>query len=113
MSEHATAEIMDRATLNALKEAGSDLSKPHLIEHLLFLPSEIAGRDAAAVLVDRGYNVELHPPEDDWHPDFWQLQATKSIVPTWSNIREMRRQIEDVTGPSGGDYDGWGAQGVK
>jgi hypothetical protein len=53
----------DTEILEQLRQAASDLTKEHNVDHFVYFPTEDAARAAAAALVDRAYRVEVSSNE--------------------------------------------------
>jgi hypothetical protein len=68
----------DALVLAQLKEAGSDLSKPHSIEFFLYLPTQDAAEKAADQIRRNGFDVKIDRPAES---PTWLCLATKSMVP--------------------------------
>ena len=98
----------DAKTLKALAEAGSDLAKPHDINHWLYFSSESDARAAAKELDASGYaidSVALSPDSTQW-----RVLALKTIVPTLAEVGRTSAYLEDLAQRHHGDYDGWETQ---
>ena len=105
-----TLSVEDRAVLEQLRQAGSDLSRPHPIDHYLYFPKEDAARSAANVLRGEGYRVDVRVGADEVN---WLALASHSIVPTPQTIAETTARMEKLAASLGGEYDGWQAAVVK
>jgi hypothetical protein len=103
-AEHRTAaSAPDRAVLDQLQRAGSDLSQPHPIEFFLHLPSEAAASPLGEHLASNGFVVRVQPSQG-----FWTLVATKRMVPAESALVALRSELSQRAAAAGGSYDGWG-----
>jgi hypothetical protein len=98
----------DAKTLKALAEAGSDLKKPHEINHWLYFSSEADARAAAADLSAAGFSIESVALSTDSKQ--WRVLALKTIVPTLANVENTSSYLERLAQRHRGDYDGWETQ---
>lgn len=96
----------DAKVLKALQEAGSDLSKPHKIDHWLYLPTKQGAKFAAADLTSGGFAVASIQKRKA----HWRILATKIMVPSPKNVAEASARLEAVAARYGGEYDGWETQ---
>lgn len=99
----------DEQVLGQLREAGSNLSKPHEINYWLYFPDEKAARAAAGALKAKGFSglsVEEGKKE-------WRLKAIKVMVPTSKAVAETTALMESIAASNQGDYDGWETQVVE
>ena len=104
------AAAADAQVLRQLKEAGSDLTKPHAVEFFLYLPTEIGARAAAEELTARSYDTKIDQAATG---DQWLCLATRSFVPTQEAIDATRAEFEALATRLAGEYDGWGTPVVK
>lgn len=98
----------DAKTLKALAEAGSVLTKPHVIDHWIFFQDESGARAAAKDLVAAGFVVVSldKDPEDSE----WRLLARKKMVPRLKDVERTSEFFEELARRNRGDYDGWETQ---
>lgn len=96
-SVRAIANDPDVEVLNELKRAGTDLSNPHAIDFCLYFPNEVAARDAAAQLLNRGFAISLFRSSGLSHPArcllrFFPLHAmiSRTTRPLTSVNRSLR-----------------------
>ena len=95
---------LDQLVLNHLQKAGSDLSKPHVIDCYLYFPTQAAANEAAARLRERGFRVEVRPAAKGAD---WLCLATTTMIPRLSDLHEIRRKCNDLAVSLKGEYDGW------
>lgn len=98
----------DAETLKALAEAGSDLTKSHLIDHWIFFQDESGARAAAKDLVSSGFvlvSLDKDPENSEW-----RLLARKEMVPHLKDIEKTSAFFEVLARRNNGDYDGWETQ---
>jgi regulator of RNase E activity RraB len=101
----AEAELPDRQVIAQLRQAGSDLSRPHPIEFFLYFPDEAAASAAAAELAGQGFGQRI---ERAARGPAWLLFLTRSMPPEEARLVALRRELEAVAARHGGEYDGWG-----
>ncbi len=94
----------DRVVLQQLREAGSDLSKPHQIEFCLYFPTEEAAGKAAEKLEAEGFDGELRRAPDLTR---WMCLVYQQMVPELSKITAGKRRLAKLAQEFGGEYDGW------
>jgi hypothetical protein len=100
----------DSQALNALRDAGSDLSKPHLIEFYLYFPAQTDANDVAVQLREEGLDVTVRLGADDVN---WLVLAQRTMVPEQRLLQEFRSKFEALADSLGGEYDGWEAMVVR
>jgi regulator of RNase E activity RraB len=101
---------LDQEVLDQLRQAGSNLAKPHTVEFFLYFPTEQAAIDAAKEIqpeVD-GLKVNLGADETNW-----LCFGVKSMVPRPDDLRRLRKCFNQIANKHNGDYDGWGTEVVK
>jgi regulator of RNase E activity RraB len=96
----------DKSVIEQLREAGSDLSKPHPIEFFLYLPNEDAARRVAEKVAALGFAVGVEVTATG---DQWLVQARKTMVPDEAELVRLHQVFDDLVAPENGEYDGWGA----
>ncbi|MBX3026170.1 ribonuclease E inhibitor RraB [bacterium] len=109
-SEADLVEAPDAAALLELRDAGSDLSRPHAIAFLLFLPSEASAARVARTLRERGFAVEV---KESVGGGQWQARGTRMMVPDQVELLRLRRELDALAQGEGGEYGGWRAPVVR
>ena len=104
------SDAPDAAALAELREAGSDLSRPHAIAFLLFLPDEGAAARVARSLRERGFAVEV---KESVGGEQWQARGTRMMVPDEAELTRLREELDALARAEGGEYGGWRAPVVK
>jgi regulator of RNase E activity RraB len=94
----------DRVVLQQLREAGSDLNKPHQIEFYLYFPTEEAAGKAAEKLEAEGFEGEMRRAPDLTR---WMCLVHQQMVPELSKIAALKRRLAKLAQEFGGEYDGW------
>jgi hypothetical protein len=95
----------DGQVIEQLRQAGSDLSKPHEVEFFLYFPTQAGAEDAAAEVTKNGFTAELQPRRGE----DWPLQLTKRLKPTEEGMLVIRAELSSIAAKHGGEYDGWGS----
>jgi hypothetical protein len=110
LSESELVDAPDAAMLIDLRDAGSDLTRPHAIAFLLFLPDEAAAARAARALRERGFAVELRQNVGGGQ---WQARGTRMMVPDHAALVRLRAELDTLARSEGGEYGGWRAPVVE
>ena len=100
----------DAQTLVELKIAGSDLSKPHLIEFFLYFPKRESAEEVAEILRSEGYELTVSLGADNVN---WLCFATKPLIPSQKTLAAIRDHFEALVNARSGEYDGWGTAIVR
>lgn len=107
--ETAQRQNKDRQTIKALRDAGSNLSKPHTLEHH-FVTYERAKADV--VVADQlatGYKVsEISTLNDKSGKPYFYFDLIKPIVPDEKLIFAESLRMTTLEKKHGVLYDGWG-----
>jgi hypothetical protein len=100
------SEAADRATLDQLKKAGADLSKPTEVLFYLYLPDQALAMKAA----ERATTTNLSASVDRAAKgSSWLCLVKGEMVPALAAIHAETRRLEDIATSLGGEYDGWEA----
>jgi len=99
----------DLWVVSQLRQAGSNLSRPHDIEFFLYFPSEVGAQRIAAKLYAQGFDVKVTPSASG-KPE-WVALARRSMVPDVEEL--VRAMFLGLVSSEHGNYDGWGAPVVK
>jgi Regulator of ribonuclease activity B len=102
---------LDVAVLSQLRQAGSDLSKPHAIEFFMYFPSEPAANSVASKLQGEGFIVNVSASASGKAE--WLAFATKLMIPTVAELVRLRGMLTAMSAAEQGTYDGWGTPVVK
>lgn len=106
-AEHVEADALDAATIDALVQAGGDLSQSTHVIHFLYLPTAEAAEACRREFEDEGFEVSVFEPDRDI-PAF-AVHAEHHIVVSHESIRAARERLTaGVTGHATA-YDGWEA----
>ena len=102
LADRATVAAKDEEAVRLLEQNGFDTSLLHEIRYFMYFPSEASADEAAQVLVDHEYRVDVHPAEDRW-----LVLAAHDERPNAGIIRLMRGMLTDFCQDYGGQFDGW------
>ena len=109
-SESELTNQPDLAMVEELRAAGSDLSRPHAVAFLLFLPSEGGAARVARALRERGFAVEV---KESVGGDQWQARGTRMMIPDVGELLRLRAELDELAQSEGGEYGGWRAPVVR
>ena len=101
---------LDGEVLVQLRKAGSDLSKPHLIEFFLYLPSQSFAEEVARKVRASAFSAKVEPAAKG---NDWLCLATKEMIPDLAALQKIRSDFDSLTRSMGGVYDGWGTPVVN
>jgi hypothetical protein len=101
----------DQLLIEQLTKAGGDLSKPHNIAFLLYLPSADGAAKAMANLYAKKFDVDMVKPEKTGEP--WSCTARKRMVPELKALQKIRQQFVAIATANGGEYRGWSTESMK
>lgn len=99
-----TGPDVDQEVLNQLREAGSDLSKPHKMEFLLYFPTQESATQVADKIKADGFIVEVKRATQG---SAWLCLAVKKMVPKRSDIAVIGKRFSALAREFNGEYDGW------
>jgi hypothetical protein len=98
----------DRATLEALRDAGADLARPTEVNFYLYFPTREAATRAASEVEMPEMEASVDPSASS--DGTWCLFLTGTMVPREATIRAAAVHLEALARRHGGDYDGWEAR---
>jgi hypothetical protein len=107
----ATAGDGDAAVIAQLQSLGLDMAKEREVVHYLYLPTEDAAHQIAAILRQDGYYVTVRPAANASSnpPNPWLALARKIILVNPESIAALRTKLTELAGQARGEYDGWEA----
>ena len=107
VAESSGVDAGDAQVIQALKEAGSNLSKPHPID---FYFVEFADR-ASAERFDRDWDQASWKLDVHQMPGLseWTVIASTVMVPDLQAISDLSARFNVLAPKYGADYDGWEA----
>jgi len=99
--------------LRLIAERGSDLKKPMKVDFFIAVPSKDAGDRVALKARVLGFVTSVE--QDDLKPDddgfVWTCYCTKVLVPEYSEVLKIERQLDSIAKEFGGYADGFGTFG--
>jgi regulator of RNase E activity RraB len=87
---------------------GSDLTKPMEMDFFVAVPSEKTGKQVAAKANKLGCKVSV---EQDGETGDWTCYCTKTLIPDYSEVVKIEKQLSSIAQPYGGYADGFGSYG--
>jgi hypothetical protein len=111
----------DLAVIDALRKAGSNLSRPTEIVYVVYVPAESDARQLAALLKKHNLRATVERPAEvglaetianavnGSSGDSWAVFTVTKDVPSLANVRTARALFEDLARRYHGEYDGWEA----
>ena len=97
-----------RDALRRLHENGSDLSMPLEMDFFIVVPSKDIGEQVAALVKALGFNASVE--QDDESGD-WTCYCSKTLIPEYSEIVRIEKELDNIAKPLGGFSDGFGSYG--
>lgn len=104
---------MNQKTIQALKDAGSDIEKPHPLEHHFYCYTP----EALKVLMSKGeslgYRIANVGDNEHEGTHYWYGDLIKETVLDIEVINNENSLMLRLASEFGGDYDGWGTPIVE
>ncbi len=97
-----------RDALRRLHENGADLSRPLEMDFFIAVPSKDSGEQIAALVKVLGFNTSVE--QDDESGD-WTCYCAKTLIPEYSEIVRIEKELDNIAKPLGGFSDGFGSYG--
>ena len=94
--------------LNQFQQNGFDMSKPMEIDFFVAVSSEKTGNQVATEAKKLGFNVSVE--KDDESGD-WTCYCAKTLVPEYSEVVRIEKELDSLAKPYGGYADGFGSYG--
>jgi regulator of RNase E activity RraB len=94
----------DQRVLDQMREAGSDLSKPHAMEFYLHFPTEEAANVVALRVEAEGFHAEV---KEEKPGRAWLCYVTKKMVPEGTRITAIGQRFTRLANEFHGEYTGW------
>ena len=104
---------LDVQTIEQLKSAGSDLSKPHLIEHHFICRDHAIVDKVANWGADQRFGVSKLTLGKWKGEESLSFDLVQQLVPTIENVTPETTAMLKIARKSGAHYDGWSADVVK
>ena len=96
--------------IEELREAGSDMAAPHLLEFYMYFPTRADADRAAKTLAGRGYTTSVDGPDDDRE---FEVYAAREAKLELAAIDKLEVELQQVAKAEKGYYDGWEAAVVE
>ncbi len=100
----------DAAALDSLREAGSDMSKPHPFDFYLYHAEKAGAQFLCAELEQEGFDASVLEGAIEGE---WLCLAKSTFVPSIERLSDFQRLFEDLINTYGGEYDGWETVVIK
>ena len=102
-----TRRAMDQREIDALVEAGSDVAKPHRIEHQFTLENRDKAAKVAEWGTENGYEAVRGEADGEERP-YYTVDLVKQAPLDIEAISTTTRLMETLAMQVDGEYDGWG-----
>ncbi|WP_026471898.1 ribonuclease E inhibitor RraB [Alkanindiges illinoisensis] len=103
-------ENPDAQVVAALKEAGSDISKPHQVE-FVFDVAETSVDGLASALEVLELDICIYAPVPDNHTEqAFEVVAHKTMLLDVAELNHLSAQFEAIAAQHQASYNGWGAE---
>jgi len=99
-----SAANSDQATLDALQNAGSDLTKVHPIDFYFYHNEQLGAQQLCAALRDQGFQITVRSGAIEGE---WLCLASLNMVPSIDKFIELNSVFDEFIDLYGGEYDGW------
>jgi hypothetical protein len=93
----------DSECLEIMRQEGTDLSKPRMLEFHLLFPSREVAVNAAPAVVAEGYEAQVCGGPGSPQPS---IVAKKVLLPTMAELLTVRKQLVALSRKYGGTYQG-------
>lgn len=100
----------DALLIEQLRQSNADLTKPHVIDFYMYLPTEEVARTVLARAQADGYRGDVSISADGHG---WLCLLHKDLVPTHVTMVQQRQILTRLAVDAGGEYDGWGTVPVS
>ena len=104
---------MDEQTIQALANAGADLSKPHPLEHHFNSPTPDAAAPVLAWGAANGYAASPLSEDVSEGQPYVYFDLVKGTVLAIESITSETTAMLEVAAEHGIEYDGWGCGAEK
>jgi regulator of RNase E activity RraB len=103
----------DRQMIEVLRTAGSDLAKPHALEHHFVCPDRPSAERLAARGAEDGYEASSVFENEAEGETTFHVDLVRAVVPSLENVTAETTAMLRLAARTGADYDGWGCEVVK
>jgi len=98
----------DGDALRRLAADGNDMARPMAIEFTIAVPSRAAGQAVALAAQAAGYRTSVEQVAEE---RTWTCYCTKHMIASYEAVVLAQRELNRLSGPHGGQCDGWGSFG--
>jgi len=102
-------QILNRGVIENLKKLGSDLTRPHRVDHTLLFPTAEKRDEAISLVSKEGFEITDQYESEPSDASRFVLQISRNDSPELSVIQPVVFHLIDLATAIGGEYDGWGA----
>jgi regulator of RNase E activity RraB len=106
----ASDSACNAQVIAGLREAGSDMDAPHVIEFYLYFPTRADADRAAKAIAAKGYETSVDGPDEDKEFELWASRESKLEL---AAIDKLEGELQQVAKAEKGYYDGWEAAVVE
>jgi hypothetical protein len=101
----------DAAVVDALRDAGADLSQPREVLHYFYFSNEVDAEAVTTELRRDGFIVRDPVSIDDGtnSPNPWSVRATINAIVSIRSAQESSSRFRALASRHHGEYDGWEA----
>jgi hypothetical protein len=94
----------ERLAIEQMRRAGADPTVPHQTRHFIFVPGVRAAQQVAKSLKAENRRIEI---DTSARRGYWLVVVVQSMIVSPDAIGALRRELEAVARPLGGEYDRW------
>jgi hypothetical protein len=94
----------DGDSLRLAVDAGSDMTRPMVIDFTVSAPNESSARSIARLVEAQGFDPSI---SDDGRGGTWSVYCSMSMLATYDGVVERRSRLNQLVEPHGGHCDGW------
>jgi hypothetical protein len=98
----------DGDSLRKVVEAGADMSRPMTIDFSVDAPDERTARVIAELVSTQGFDPSI---SDNGVSGSWSVHCSKTMLATYEGVVAVQAHLNELSGPHGGNCDGWGTFG--
>lgn len=100
----------DIETIETLRAHGSNLEKPHLVEHHFLAPTQTDGQGLKDWAAENGIQTSELRGGEYKGTRYYYFDLIKPTIPSIENISEDTHQMLRLANKFNCDYDGWGCE---
>lgn len=112
-SGYAEQLRIDMAVIDALADAGSNMTAEHQLEQHFLASQSVPLELIRAWAKSRGYaTTPITEAESDGETYFY-FDVITPVVPTIDNVHQLTTEMLNLAGQHGAVFDGWGCKAVR